>query len=297
MIDALGEAVAGHVVERLLTRLGAALVFAVGGVLAWLSTHGGWARLVKLGAQAADLPTLVVLAVVAALLAAAFAASTVVRLLTRPVLRFLEGYWTWPLKPLRAWLVDRKTTQRAGLEAELRRFASRGERAKQVRAEQRLHRMPAAQWMMPTRLGNLLRAAETRPAEKYGLDAVAVWPHLWMVLPEQARLDLGAARASLDRGVATAIWAAASLPFGVWSLWAPAAGLGLTAWAIWLWIPHRAARYADLLEASYDVYRRQLYEQLRWPLPIDPDDERIKGELLTSYLVRGLAGGKPRFTS
>ncbi|WP_329016110.1 hypothetical protein OG271_09905 [Micromonospora rifamycinica] len=297
MIDALGEAVAGHVVERLLTRLGAALVFLVGGMLAWLSSHGGWARLVELGAQAEELPTLVVLAVVAGLLAAAFAAASVVRLLNRPVLRLLEGYWTWPLQPLRAWLVGRKAVRRAVLEAELRKFSSRGERAKQVPAEKRLHRMPAPRWMMPTRLGNVLRAAETRPAEKYGLDAVVVWPHLWMVLPEQVRLDVGAARTALDRSTATLIWAVAFLPFGMWSLWALAAGAVLTAWAVWLWIPYQAARYADVLEACYDMHRQTLYERLRWPLPTDPDDERIQGEVLTTYLVRGLAGDAPRFVT
>ncbi|SDT25946.1 hypothetical protein [Actinoplanes derwentensis] len=295
MIDALGEAVAGHVVERLLTRLGAALVFAVGGALAWLSAHGGWGRLVAVGEQVAGLPTLVVMALVAALLAVAFAGTTLVRLLTRPVLRFLEGYWTWPLQPLRVWLVKRERSRRTALEKELRTVALRGERSRQGRPEQLLHRIPADPWLMPTRLGNMLRAAETRPHGKYGLDAVALWPHLWLVLPEQARLDLGAARAALDRAVATAIWALAFLPFGFWSPWALVAGLVPVVFVVRLWIPHRAARYADMLEAAYDMYRRRLYEQVRWPLPTDPDDERVQGERLTTYLVRGLVGSAPVF--
>ena len=161
MIDALGEAVAGHVVERLLGRVGAALVFAVGGALAWLSAHGGWSRLVEVGEQVAGLPTLVILALVAALSAGAFAGTTLVLLLTRPMLRFLEGYWTWPLKPLRAWLVKRESARRTRLEKEVRTFALRGERARQGRPEQLLFRMPADPWLMPTRLGNMLRAAET----------------------------------------------------------------------------------------------------------------------------------------
>ena len=41
------------------------------------------------------------------------------------------------------------------------------------------------------------------------------------------------------------------------------------------------------MEASFDLYRFALYEQLRWPLPENPDDERKAGELLSEYVWRG----------
>ena len=306
MIDAIGEAVAGHVVERALTRIGPALIFWTGGALAWLSANGGWDRLLALGAGAAELPVLAVLALVALVLAGAYASTTLVTLLTRPALRLLEGYWP---QPLCRHLVESKRRRRTELVTQWRRLAGEIEkppsadaaevaraRAAFARCEERLRRLPGPRWMMPTRLGNMLRAAETRPFEKYGLDTVAVWPHLWLVLPEPARLDIGAARTGLNRATAAAVWSLAFVSFTGWSVWALPIGVALTAWAVLLWIPYRAARYADLLEAAFDMHRTLLYRRLRWPLPTGPNAERKAGAVLTNYLVRGLDGDQPTFT-
>jgi hypothetical protein len=40
-----------------------------------------------------------------------------------------------------------------------------------------------------------------------------------------------------------------------------------------------------------------LYEQLRWPLPANPGEERQTGARMTTYLWRGSAGDEPAFSS
>ncbi|MFH8694491.1 hypothetical protein [Streptomyces chartreusis] len=220
----------------------------------------------------------------------------IIERLTTPALRLLEG-WYWPcfLKPLRHKLVERRKTK---LEEQLRRYqelspavvagtASPEERTEHGRLTMLQRRSPSPAPDMPTRIGNTLRAAETRPVDKYGLDVVSVWPHFWLLLPDTARKEIATARVSLDASVTACIWGVLFVLFAPLTLWAVPAGLGVAVVAVVAWVPSRAEVYADLLEAGFDLYRRTLYEQLRWPTPRNPKEERTQGQVLTRYLVRG----------
>jgi hypothetical protein len=133
----------------------------------------------------------------------------------------------------------------------------------------------------------LLRAAERRPADKYGLDAVIVWPHLWLLLPDTTQTELHAARASLDAAAADAIWGVLFCVFAPLAWVAIPVGLTVAVAAIALIVPARAQVFGDLVEAAYDLHRTLVYRQLRWPLPANPSEERDMGTALTNYLRRG----------
>ena len=105
---------------------------------------------------------------------------------------------------------------------------------------------------MPTRLGNILRAAETRPGNKYGLNAIICWPRLWLVLPEDVRTELNAARTRLDTGTLAGFW---SLLFVVWVRWAPLLGL-LAAFIAYRGMLGAVGAY--LIESAFDVHRTAL---------------------------------------
>ncbi|MCZ4587712.1 hypothetical protein O4328_29160 [Rhodococcus opacus] len=172
------------------------------------------------------------------------------------------------------------------------------DRAVWARLERRRrHRPILDSELLPTRVGNILRAAETRPYHRYGLDAVAIWPRLWLVLPEAARQELANARTSLDASVATAIWGIGFIALTPWAWWAFPVGITATATAVVGWTPARAEVFADLVEAAYDLYRSALYQQLRWPLPDTPATEKHIGTELTRYLVRGSDQPHPTFTA
>jgi hypothetical protein len=44
-----------------------------------------------------------------------------------------------------------------------------------------------------------------------------------------------------------------------------------------VWVSARAATFAALVETAFDLYRQDLYVQLRWSLPATPHDECKEG--------------------
>jgi hypothetical protein len=159
-----------------------------------------------------------------------------------------------------------------------------------------MHLPSTADQLLPTRLGNILRATERRPDERYGLDAIICWSRLWLLLPDTTRKDLQAARAELNNAARLWLW---SILFSIWTVlgawWAiPIACLtaGVTYYS---WILDAATTYADLIDATFDVHRTLLYKSLRWQLPATAAAEIEAGKQLTAYLWSGADPSTPNF--
>jgi hypothetical protein len=307
MLGAFWNSVGGKIADRWATVSAGALVFWVGGLLAWALGHGGFSSLKEPADWLARQPTPTQLALVLAVLLGVAASGIVVQSLTTPAIRAMEGYWPSWLEPIRNVLVKRMARR---AEKDDKRWQELAERvlpparptgpdmAAFLRLEQRLHRRPAkTEQLMPTALGNTLRAAEGHPVDKYGLDGVSVWPHLWLVVPDATRQELITARAALDSAARACVWGLLFVAFAPWTLLAVPAGLVVAASAVYWWAPAAAQVFADLVEAAFDLHRTALYQHLRWPLPVNPRDERVQGQRLTMYLWRGLDGSSPTFTN
>jgi hypothetical protein len=158
------------------------------------------------------------------------------------------------------------------------------------RLEWRLRRVPVSPALtMPTRLGNLLRAAEERPRLKYGLDTVAIWPQFWLVLPKDTRDELLQARAALDAAARLWLWSVLFVVWTPWALWALPIALVVAAATYYGSMLDAAEVYGDLVEAAFDVHRGELYKAARWPPTATPGEEARAGAALTEYLWRGTA--------
>jgi hypothetical protein len=304
VLTSLWSSVGGKLADRFLDVSAPALVFWVAGLAAWCLGHGGLHALSALPASFDKKPALVQAVLLAALLTAIAASGLVVERFTLPVLRLLEGYWPgwgW-VSQLRSRLIARGQ-RKAAVELEAWQSLMRqpdltpDQRARMARLDEARYRRPAdpAQFM-PTPIGNILRASELRPFSKYGLDPVRTWPGIWQVLPGGVQGDVSAARKALDGSVAAIVWGVLFLVFIPWTILALPAGLVLAALALFLWVPARAKDYGDMVEAVYDMHRAALYGQLRWPLPVNPQDEQAQGKLITEYLSVGLDGATPRFS-
>lgn len=122
------------------------------------------------------------------------------------------------------------------------------------------------------------------------------WPRLWLVLPDAAKQELTEARARLDLAAQMWLWAALFVVWTPWAWWAPVLAV-IVATFSYRSMVDAAGTFADLLDASFDLYRANLYIGLRWPLPQHPAEERASGVALTEYLWRGSDLAAPLFTN
>jgi len=147
--------------------------------------------------------------------------------------------------------------------------------------------------LMPTRLGNVLRAAEDYATHAYNLDAVLVWPRLVPHLPSAYQEQLAQASAPM---VATLFCATLSGLFallgGGWLLFGvyrPLLAVGVVAGGILLACVfyetaiQSAVEYGVLIRTAFDLYRHQLLKALDLPVPKSPLRERVLWPQLTGW--------------
>jgi hypothetical protein len=295
MLETLGAGLGSKLAERWVTVvLSPAFAFWAGGLVA-VASDGGDERWRAIDQWIADRPVGVQLALAVGALIAVVVSGLAIQRLSLGVIRMLEGYWPVALEAPRRLLTSRWTRRLERAEARYQQLRGRiassdgipADARRLAALELRLRRMPSdPRTVMPTALGNRLRAAEQRPQHKYGLDAVRCWPQMWLLLPDNARGDIGEARAELDGATAVWTWGALFIVWTPWAWWAPIAALAVCSAAY-----GAALRASELLgtlvEAAFDLYRGELYRALGLTRPSDPVEERLAGRDLTRRLWRG----------
>lgn len=223
------------------------------------------------------------------------------------IIRLFEGYWPRWLNWLRNLRTGFYKKRWECLEA-LAGAASTPQEANEIRAEQLAFYPPPNHLdkMMPTRLGNILRAAEIYPYERYGIDAVVIWPRLRPLLKPETMALLE------DRKMTMAFMLSVTLLSALFSLvWCPALALSTNRWDIFLlcalgwplaWLCYRGAvqsavAYGEQLQATFDLHRHDLLKALNRPLPADAEAERKEWLRLTRFFYRNLPLPSPLPTS
>jgi hypothetical protein len=292
-LEGFGGKLAEQWIANLLTP---AFVFWSGGLLAYIHRHG-WESIAKYFPDSKLEPLQV--AILAIVLIVILISSLFVQRFDTEVLRGLEGYWYSIFrrlgKPILQYATQRQIKQRNHVLAQWRSLhqtskttpLSARDRAEFVRCDRTLRQFPILEEdFLPTRLGNILRAAERRPFDRYGLDSIICWPRLWFLLPDSAKKDLQESRAELNNGVRLFSWSILFLIWSFWSGWAIPCGI-ISASFAYSWILDSAVIYGDLMESAFDLYRFSLYQSLRFPLPKTIAEEEAMGLKVTEYLFRG----------
>ena len=213
------------------------------------------------------------------------------------LVRWLEGYWPGVARPLAARRRARYERRVDALEATTaprRKPLTPEELATMSDAASELRLLPPREYLMPTRLGNALRAAEVRAGEPYGLDVVVAWPRLYPLLSDPVRAVVDGQRDALDVNArfcsvfaAAAVIAAGLLAAHGWWLLVPAGCLVLT------WLAYRAAvaaaiAYGESIRSAVDLHRFTLLEALHLPLPATPEEEWALNAKLSRFLLQGV---------
>ncbi|WP_405587828.1 hypothetical protein [Streptomyces sp. NBC_01092] len=196
--------------------------------------------------------------------------------------RVLEGYWDrWPVTAGLASLMIGVQRRRRHALSRRADASARGGGARRVQADaqRRLAARPPQDVLMPTALGNALRAGEISAGERYGLTTLASWPRLYLQVSERAVVLLRSSRDALDTAV-NLCWSFLALT-GTSALalydepscwWLCGLELALAATA-YKGAVTAAQAYAGLMHVAYDLHRFDLLEALHYSLPADRDAE------------------------
>jgi hypothetical protein len=134
--------------------------------------------------------------------------------------------------------------------------------------------------VMPTRLGNVLRQAESQAGSQYGMDALEVVPHLLLIAPAEHVNYVNDQRSQLDLAVRMTLISAAASATAILFLWpyGPWALIATIPYAL-AYLSYRgsvvaASHYGAAIDTLINIDRFALYKQLHLQLPASTKDER-----------------------
>jgi hypothetical protein len=148
--------------------------------------------------------------------------------------------------------------------------------------------------VLPTRLGNVFAGAETYPNSVYGMDGVFWWPRLVPHIPEEYRPNLDESLFPVTALLNAAfLWIVASVLELVWLVLIGAdpgvivavyvGGMLLALFAYRSAIS-QAIAYGEWVRAAFDLYRSELWKELRLEEPKDLAEEWCRWRDLQNWL-------------
>ncbi len=155
---------------------------------------------------------------------------------------------------------------------------------------------PTPDEALPTRLGNVMRAAERYPLDRYNAELILIWPRLQRVVPPDAAKAVEDSRATLEFLLVLSLWCTA---FGVLAPVVAYGGGGSPmialacfvvggggAYASYLSAIGAAAEYGELLRALFDIHRLELLSRLQVSAPRTYAEERDRWGALGAFIGR-----------
>jgi hypothetical protein len=150
--------------------------------------------------------------------------------------------------------------------------------------------------IMPTRFGNILKNSERYPSDRYGLDAVVIWSRLYHLFPDRFIQVIAEAKSSVDfMLVVSTLSSIFALITGVYLLIVKAPGClfllcfwgGLAvAWLAYQGALASAVIYSQQIKTGFDLYRQELFKQMRLKLPPNLKTEKEQWKEVYKFLYQ-----------
>jgi hypothetical protein len=212
------------------------------------------------------------------------------------LVQLLEGYWPawtprlvtqfgiWCERRRRQRIIRRIAIDRTGLSPTAEAALIERSQTAEIQARERF---PEQERLLPTALGNALRASEDRVGQRYGLESVVIWPRLFRLLPPETQTALDDEVNQLDVSARLAVtWSFAAAictvivlrhPHDLWTqpLWAAlVCGIWLLARLSYASAVEAAIAHGLDVEVAVDLYRSRVVDAMRLPAPAKLSQER-----------------------
>jgi len=233
---------------------------------------------------------------------------------SRPIIRLLEGYGR--LNPFRILLPWQQSEFKAKAEPHFRKLQSvldarrRGvpesEQFSELSVWHAARDFPEElELVLPTRLGNVMRAYERYSDIVYEIEAIALWPRLFMIIPkdvrERVRESEGLFHFSINMlftGIVTLVTSGgmiiSSLYHGgfvdlenriSWPIILVLVFGAFFAWFSWWSLPDAARQRGEEVKSTFDLYRVELADALGFELPATEAEERRMWRLVSRRML------------
>ncbi len=221
---------------------------------------------------------------VSAMLTAAVLLAVLMKAFSLSIIRFYEGYYgqNWAFGLLE-WHQRRRYQK---LQEDIERLTQQGKPAELKEYE--LNRgYPNRDNLLPTRLGNILRASEYYVSTMYGIDPITMWPRLVAVLPQSFRDQAEEPEVNVKFALNLSVLSfVASLEFLTMLVfgdpaWASAAIVAfLLLSVVWYRIALGfAAEWGEYIRTAFDLYRYELLKTMHIALPPGPLTLKVERDI------------------
>lgn len=209
-------------------------------------------------------------------------------LLNRPIYQILEGYGAW--NPVRLWgPIERRRFERLQSTADMldKQSLDRPDLADCLKDKRRkvltelAERFPEKEWILPTSLGNIIRAFEVYPRIMYGLDDIYGWNRLLAVLPKSYITQIDDAKSQTDFWLnLTVLSFLALLEYAGFTIytghlrvyWFPAL-MVVSAFLAYKLAGGAALEWGELIKSAYDVFLPKLIKEAHLQPPKTKDED------------------------